>query len=350
MHLSRLIRFGRRSKHVVVDIGASSVKLATVTVDHGSSEQTIAGITIVPLPPGSVWNGWLRDQTAVTRAIKGYVQRQGLTGAAAVTAVPGRAIMIKTLELSSMNIVDLETTVEFQAMELIPANLDDVFLDYHVTRENEENNQLTVLLAAAKKTLVQSYMEVLAKAGLLPRIVDVDYFALQNLCQGRHAKSDDQTVCVVHIGASVTTLTILEKGVALFFGDLQTAGRTFTERIAASLGVAFAEAETLKTSHPMQSEPEGLAALIPCLCEEFAHELQRTISRFIALNGNLRIDRLLICGGGARLPGLQAKLWKEFHGSVRLCEAFEAADNSHDELPPEFAVVGGLAMRKPWQR
>ena len=350
MNFPRLIPFQRSETHVVVDIGSSSVKLATV--NNGAGRQTISANMIVPLPPGSVWNGWIRDKTAVAGAIRGYIQGRRLHSAAAVTAVPGRAIMIKTLDLPSMDIVDLETTIEFQAMDLIPANLNDVFLDFQVTRESKDKKRLSVLLTVAKKELVHGYMEVLSEAGLVPRIIDVDYFALENLCHRRQLNPNDETVCVMHIGASVTTLNITGNGAPRRSTDLRTGGQTFTDRIAHTLGISCEEAETLKVDNPLGSKPEGWTTLVPSLCEELAHELKRAVNVFATVNGNQRIDRLLVCGGGAKLAGVEARIFEEFHDCVESCAAWVGADESSadgsDELSPEFAVVRGLAMRAPW--
>lgn len=349
MDLSRLNWFRRPASHVVVDIGSSSVKLATVT--PGSCGQSISEATTVPLPPGTVQNGWIRDRATVVGAIEEYTRGGRLTAAAAVTAIPGRTVMIKTLEFPIMNIMDLETTIEFHAMEVVPENLDNVLLDYQVTGETKEKKQLTVLLTAAKKELVGSYMEVLSEAGLIPRIVDVDYFALQNLCQRLHANSDDQVVCVMHIGASVTTLHIMSKGLPLFSRDLETAGQFFTERLSHDRGISSEEAERIKLRDRLSSGANE--DLIPALCDDFANELKREMSLFAAMNGEQQIDRLYVCGGGAKLPGLQTTLAEKFNDRVGRCEPlFDGAADAGDStnaLPPEFAVVGGLAMRKPWE-
>jgi len=261
--------------------------------------------------------------------------------------------MIKTLELPITNIVDLETTIEFQAMEVIPESLDNVLLDYQVTGESSEKKQLTVLLTAAKKELVRSYTEVLSEAGLVPRIVDVDYFALQNLCQRLHSNTDDQVVCVMHIGASVTTLHMMGKGLPLFSSDLETAGQFFTERLSRDLGISFEEAEAVKLGERTWSGTHDITDLTHSFCDDFANELKREISLFAATTGKRQIDRLYVCGGSAKLPGLQTTLSGQLSDQVgRFAPLFEDGKSSGDPtngLLPEFAVVGGLAMRQPWQ-
>jgi type IV pilus assembly protein PilM len=261
--------------------------------------------------------------------------------------------MIKTLELPIMNSMDLETTVEFQAMEVIPENLDKVLLDYQVTGETREKKQLTVLLTAAKKELVRSYMEVLSEAGLVPRIVDVDYFALQNLCHRLHANTDDQVVCVMHIGASVTTVLVMSKGRLLFSSDLETAGQFFTERLSRGLGISFEEAEVVKLGDRPGSGTNDITGLIRSLCDDYANDLKREMNLFTTMNGTQQIDRLYVCGGGAKLSGLQTTLSEKFNDRVeRFDPLFDHGKSSGDStsgLAPEFAVVGGLAMRQPWQ-
>lgn len=342
--------FSRRrilAGHVAVDIGSSSVKLATVT--SGPSGLSISRAVSVPLPRGSVRNGWIEDSTAVAEAIQTYTREAGLQGAAAITALPGRAMMIKALELPLMDDGEVENAIEFEAMQAIPENLDNVFLDYQMI-DASEGDGLTVLLAAAKKELVRSYTEVLARAGLNPTIIDVDYLALHNLCNYLHPEIEGQVVCVMHAGASLTTLSIIQsrKAVVLSSG-LDTAGEVFTHRLATDLGISVEEAEDIKLRNGAGRGSVEFNRSIRSLCDEFTHELDRELKRFTAMIANQGMDRLFVCGGAIKLAGLWQTLWEHLHHRTGRFESLLSATTREDSLGglgPEFAVVGGLALRQ----
>lgn len=299
-----------------------------------------------PLPPGTLQNGWIKDGAAVAAAVGEFARRERLQGAEAVTAVPGRAVIIKMLELPITVGAELDTAVEFEAMQIIPENLSNVFLDYQVLGPASGGDSLTVLLTAAKKELVRSYINVLSLAGLVPAVIDVDYLALHNLCGCVTPDSADRVVCVLHAGASVTTLSATGGGGAfLFSSEIETAGEAFTQALAENLGVSSAKAEAAK----LRGDAAAGARTMHPLCEELVRSIERELQRFSALTGARGIDRLLACGGAMQLAELRERLLGSFGQRVGRCqllcsEAFPTVDFDHT-WSPEFAVVVGLALR-----
>lgn len=340
----------RGTQRILIDIGSSSVKLAAAA--SGRQGPTISRLTTVPLGPGTFQNGWIADSGAVTEAIEGFARAERLQGAEAVTAVPGRSVLIKILELPARDGKELDTAIEFEAMQVIPANLSNVFLDYQAIETRESEGKAAVLLTAAKKELVRSYMEVLSGAGLTPAVIDVDCFALHNLCRALYPDTAHQTVCVINAGASVTTLNVSRSQGAIFLStELETAGQLFTETLASELGIPVEEAEAMKRRYRAERKPSHVARVIHSVCRKLGDELDRELNRFATLIGSHAIDRLFLCGGTSRLDGLHQMLLEHSHQRVTRFEPLLpdsmplAGDTS--TLPPEFAVIAGLALRWP---
>jgi type IV pilus assembly protein PilM len=84
--------------------------------------------------------------------------------------------------------------------------------DFQVLGESQEDGQrkIDVLLVALKTDLVDQHIATLKAAGLTPTIIDVDAFALQNIYEINRLESNEETVALINVGATWTTINILE--------------------------------------------------------------------------------------------------------------------------------------------
>jgi len=320
-----------------LDVGSSAVKIAEVAERRGSPEVLRAGS--LEVPPGAVENGSVRRPDAVADAVREFTGPAGKKPCRAVVSIPGRGVIIKRLKVPAHPLERLDQVIEFEAMDAIPEDLDAVNLDYHVLGTADGGGSLEVLLVAARRTLVESYVALLEAAGLVPAVVDVDYFALRagSLGSGEHA--------LVHVGARSTTLHLPGAAAPGLTTELPAGGDRFTESLAESLRVSRDEAEVLKRGVP----PPEAAPLLETLCERFAGEASRGFSLLGGFPEGTGPRRIMLSGGGALLPGLRAGLARTLEADVRVYSPSFAADGL---LPPEawgqgpaFAVVAGLAAR-----
>lgn len=75
--------------------------------------------------------------------------------------------------------------------------------------------KMETVLVAAKKELVDQRLEVLTTSGLRPVVVDVDAFTLENAYELNHSAGEiPETVLSINIGASVTSMIIMENGLS----------------------------------------------------------------------------------------------------------------------------------------
>lgn len=336
-----LFSWRRRAPHVIVDLGSASVKLAVTGPEPRSP--SLLHPTALPLPPKSIRSGWIVDGTAVAEAIASFVRRGRLRGAAAVASVPGRTVMLKVLHLPIQDERELDRAVELEALRAIPEKRGNVLLDYQLLGDSSDGRSPAILLAAAKKELVRSYMEVLSRAGLTPSVIDVDYLALHNLCRHLHPDGNNRVVGVMHAGASGTTLSMIGgDGDFLFSSELEIGGRIFTRTLSNAAGISAQEAEVLKIG----DRACDFTAMLRPLCDDFTRDVEAELKRFAAITGRA-VDRLFTCGGAMNLPVLQEALFDNFKGwSGRIEPVFGGTQAERADVPaPEFAVAAGLALR-----
>jgi type IV pilus assembly protein PilM len=348
--LSDLNPFRRQESYVAVDIGSSSIKILEVRTETDHLELLNWGS--IPTPPSAIQSNMVSEPDRVGEAVKALLDAKGVRAKKAVTAVPGPAVMIKRVTLPAQSAQEIEHTIMFEAGNFIPEELDNVNLDYQVidTREKE----MEVLLAAAKKDIVSSYAETLRGAGLLPVVVDVDYFALDNLYELNYEPVADQVVALVNIGARYSSINILKGGRSTFTGDVPVGGRDITEALTRDLGVSAEEAERLKIGKGGNFDAEQLAMALAPAVDALIEEIHYALSFFWTAATDERIDMLYLSGGAAQTPELAQRLGERIEAPVEVTDPF-----SHIVISPsldgaalqrrasEFAVALGLSARRP---
>jgi type IV pilus assembly protein PilM len=272
-----------------------------------------------------------------------------------ISAVPGRAVIIKKIQMPRQDEDELDANVEFEANKLIPENLENVNLDYQVLGYLEGGNKMEVLLVAVKKEIVNSFADVIEAAGLTPAIIDVDYFAMESMYETNYEpQASGEVVGLIHIGARYTSINVLSNGISTFTGDLPMGGEEFTDTLRRQMQISGEEAENLKLTGLLQakngSDVEGL--LRPA-AESFAEDVQRTLSLYGAIASEDGIRNIYLTGGGAKLNGLTSVMRERLGVPVELaepCRNFRLNKNVDKalltELAPLLGVAVGLAIRR----
>ena len=155
LNLSFLKSIGGKDGYVAFDIGSSSVKMVEAAADRSGYQ--LLNVGLMPLPPGAVQNNMVTEGPLVAEAIRSLVRENGVKSTQVISAVPGRAVIIKKIQMPRQDEQELEANVEFEANKLIPENLDNVNLDYQVLGYLDGGNKMEVLLVAVKKGDCQQF-------------------------------------------------------------------------------------------------------------------------------------------------------------------------------------------------
>lgn len=345
--------------HVALDIGSSSIKMVEATPDKNGYR--VLNLGIAPLPESAIQNNMVVDAGPVVDAIRRLIQERGVKSKQVISAVPGRAVIMKKVQMPKQEPAELEANIEFEAQNIIPESLQNVNLDYQVVHESDDGNKMDVLLVAVKKEIINSYTEAIEEAGLAPAVMDVDYFALENMFETNYgAGAEKGVIALIHVGAQYTSITLLQNGLAIFTGDLSLGGVYFTENVARQLGIAAEAAEAMKTTGVSESSgPLDVDSVVRSTSEELAEEIRRTVSLYGAVpsEDHEGLKAVYLSGGGAKLAGLRAMIEDRMGVPARLSEPFRAfqVHRSIDrnyllETSPYFAVGAGLSVRRPGDR
>jgi type IV pilus assembly protein PilM len=356
LNLSFLSSIAQKDGYVAFDIGSSSVKMVEAAVDKSGCR--LLNVGVLPLPQGAVQNNMVVEGRLVADAIRKLIQQNGVRSNKVISAVPGRAVIIKKLQMPRQDDDELEANIEFEANKLVPENLENVNLDYQVLGYLEGGNKMEVLLVAVKKEIVNSFTDVIEAAGLTPAIIDVDYFAMESMYETNYEpQAAGDVIGLIHIGARYTSITLLQNALSTFTGDLPIGGEEFNENLRRELNISTDAAETFKLTGTLEGK-KGLevgAVLYPSI-ENLVEEIRRTLSLYaiVASEEGEGLKTIYLSGGSAKVSGLSTLLQEKMGVPVIVAEPFRGftvskkIDRSYlAEAAPLFAVGAGLSIRRP---
>jgi type IV pilus assembly protein PilM len=213
------------------------------------------------------------------------------------------------------------------------------------------------LMAACKSDKIANVKQAIQLAGKQPVVIDIDAFALQNCYEVNYQPQPGQVVALLNIGAATMNINILNGGRSVFARDASVGGSQYTSLLQRELGLSYEQAEAVKrgASVPDGIEPRPIQPIIEAVSDILALEIRKTMDfyRATAEEGSASIQKILLAGGGSKLPGLADYLSKRFELTVEVFDPFRQIEvdvNKFDpdymrEIVPEMAVAVGLALR-----
>src|SRR6185503_15149359 len=176
--------FSRKRTTVGLDIGSGLIKVAVV--DHSKKDPELARVAIQPLQQDAIVEGEVMDPGVVAEAIQACLASAGVSSKQVVTAVGGRDVIIKKIQIERVKEQQARELMRWEAEQHVPFDMESVELDFQILDPDGDGMEMSVLLVAAKRDLIETKIRVLGDAGLQPAAVDVDAFALHNAFEVNH--------------------------------------------------------------------------------------------------------------------------------------------------------------------
>jgi len=345
--------FGKRKKQVVgCDIGSSAIKIVELKPLKNGEFQLLHA-AMAELSPEAIVDGAIMDSSLVVEALSRLVSENGIKNPNFGGSLSGHSVIIKKIQLPSMTEGELAESIQWEAEQYIPFDINDVNLDY-VVLDSSAGDTMDVLLVAVKKDRIADYTSVIVQAGREPVLVDVDVFSLQNAYEVNYPL-EGATVALVNIGASVMNINVLHNGNSIFWRDVAFGGNQFTEAIQRELNLPREEAERLKLGERVgEHSLQQVMGVLNSVSEDLAAELQKTIDFFVATSSVDRLDRVVLSGGSASIVNLADVLKERFQVEVEVMNPFRSIRYSESDFDPEWinrhapsmAIAVGLAVRQ----
>ncbi|MGY0799383.1 pilus assembly protein PilM [Lysobacter sp. A286] len=290
---------------VGVDISSTAVKL--LQLSRAGNRYRVEHYAVEPLPPNAVVEKNIVEPEAVGEAIKRAVARSGTRAKHAAAAVSGSAVITKVIPMAAeLEGDDLEAQVELEAVNYVPYPIEEVNLDFEVLGLVPGSTEsVQILLAASRSENVEIRVSALEMGGLIPKVMDVEAFAIENafgLIVDQLNVPKDGLVALIDSGATMTTLNVLRNGRSLYGREQVFGGKQLTDEIMRRYSLSYEEAGLAKRQGGLPETYE--AEVLEPFKEAMAQQVSRLLQFFYAGSEFNRVDQIVIAGGCAAIPGI----------------------------------------------
>lgn len=345
--------FGPKNQLVGLDIGSRTIKVAEAV--ESKSIWTLKKFGAVDIEPGWIEEGVVKDSQSVANAIRQLFQTNNIKNQNVAVSIGGYSVIVKNITIQNMPEEQLYESINFEAEQYIPFDINDVNLDFQIMGDSEQSpNQMNVLLVAAKKDMVNDYINLIDMASLKLCIIDIDAFALQNIYDLNY-EAQGENVALIDIGASKTSVNILKNKTSVFMRDVSLGCNQINQRIVSIANCTMAEAEAIKQSEkPDKVSQEELKEISSSVVSDWCDEIRRALDFFYSTNPDEKIKQIVLSGGGANIREFRELLALESSAEVKMINPFEKFDIGDDQLDDVYlkqmasqaAISLGLAIRK----
>lgn len=344
--------FGKKDKLVGLDIGSRTIKAAEIA--DSPKGRMLKRFGMIDLAPGLIEDGTINEPEEVAEKIKELFKTYNIHEKNVAVSIGGYSVIVKKINVQTMAEDQLQETIHYEAEQYIPFDISDVNIDFQILGPNENNpNQMNVFLVAAKKEVVNDYINLVNLAGLNPCIIDVEAFALQNVFEVNY-EVKDENVALIDIGASKTSLNILKGSNSVFMRDVSLGCGQINKKIISLVNCSFDEAEAIKLGGQAEKiSDEDLKEIVSGVVADWCTEIRRAIDFFYSTYPEDQIKRIMLSGGGGNISDFRQLLANETSSEVTTIDPFGniVLDSSFDpeyiqQIAPQAAITVGLAIRK----
>lgn len=342
-----------KTSTVGLDIGANSIKL--VKLDHARSGYSVSAIGIRELPQEAIVADEIRDREAVIFNIQSLIDQTDPKIKDVVVSISGHSVITDRFNIDKKTGTEAEQAILFETEQRAPFDIEDVSLDYHVIKTDEEANKMDVLLVAARREYLRMFLELIQDCGLRPVLVDDDALAICNAYTENYEIDPSKLTALVNVGHDVTNITYLQDGLFQATRDVSTGTREIYNAIQKEFRLnPELTSKAIKGELNDSVDEDMLKATIISATDELVSGIELAFSYFRSQAKVENIDWLVLSGGGALIPFLPEFLQSRLNIPLEIANPLRNVDYDPElfqylqpeKIAPLLTVSVGLAMRK----
>lgn len=307
-----------------LDISDSSIKFAKLKKRRGSL--ALANFGEMPLEPGVVEGGEIKDSEALVKVLRSIVSKAG-GSRYAVCSLPEEKAFLQVIQMPKMTPEELNQAVRFEAENYIPLPIEKMYLDFQQVEPVADHlDHSDVLLVAFPRVIADNYVSCLRRAGFRPIALETESLAISRAVVKNGVS--DRPLLILDLGETRTGFMIFSGYSLRMAVSIPISGRALSLAVSRELKVDFKKAEELKIKHGLQSKKDKVGrqvfdALVPALTS-LTEEVKKYLDYYQShethehLGPDKKIMSLILCGGGANLKGLDSFLASELKLQVSL--------------------------------
>lgn len=338
-----------------IDVSSTSVKIIEIVTE--GSEHKIIGYDTELLPDKTVEGNVIKEIDVLADSIKRAVARAKFSTKSAAMAVPDSTVINKIVQINEgLSDDEMEEIVVMEADKYIPYPIDEINIDFSIIGPSSKNSaMLDVLIVASRAENITNRVEVLTKAGLEAKIVDVESYAVERaaelMAHELPAEGADKIIAIIDVGSNYTHLFVLHGMQIIFTREEEFGGRLLIESIAQRYDMTYEQA--LQSSMQGELPDDYREAVLAPFQEMVLLQVKRTLQFFYSTSQHSFVDHILLAGGLARQVGLAELIQEELSVPTTIANPFASMtvgkmvnQERINNDAPALLVACGLALRQ----
>jgi type IV pilus assembly protein PilM len=238
----------------------------------------------------------------------------------------------------------LREALEFEISRHIPFSSEEVYFDFFVLKEISPSEVL-LLLAVAKKEFINQLLDIFEKENLKVLEINLDSICLLNFFLFAYKEEKEINSCLLDLGYSASTLTILDKGIPFLTRDLGVNVKSMMEVISHTKGLPLSEIDSwLASSH----NQEEFLRLVEDSISNLNKEIKNSFDYF-EVNKGERIEKMYLTGGLTSLEGITNFFKEALNVEVLVLDIFKNLNFSFSDekftlYKNNFTITAGLML------
>lgn len=332
-----------------IDIGSSAIKVVQLREIKGiPTLETYGELQLGPYEGVGLGRSTRLHPQKKIEALVDILREASATAKTASFALSYNACFTTTIQVSTTDPEKLSTMIPVEARKYIPVSLSKVELNWFPLSVHDETKTTTVLISAIYNEALQEYLTVMQGCNLHIVSNEIEIFSMIRTV----LTSDDEVSAIIDCGATSTRLCIVRKGVVVKTHSIMLSSTELTNVIAKNLTIEFANAEELKREFGLQGRGDDtrVQRSILSTLERGLREMHTVIKRYEETE-SVTIQKIVLCGSGALLKGIDTYIQDMFSRPVTRANAFSKVaypaflEDTLTQAGPSFAVALGVALR-----
>lgn len=339
--------FYKEKSIIGLDISQTGVKVMAID----AAKDLVVGYGAVDLDPAKVQKSFDSKSLYLTESIQQLLKNSivgTLPSKHAVVAIPTSRTFSRTFTAPLATETTLSEAVEIEVDQYIPIPVSSLYIDYEIIERTKE--ELTVVMSAVPRLLVDSCVTAVKDAGLTPIMIEPSINSVARILES--SEEGHLPTLIVDIGAAGTDIAVFDSQAIRVSGGLGVGGNTFTLDIAKKLGVTLENAHQLKVLNGLSAGPRQakIASALDSSLQRIVAEIRKVIRYYNErLNERYKIEQVLVVGAGSNVPGIGDYFTNELVMPARVASPwqklnFGSLTQPNKQFRPRFITAAGLAI------
>ena len=334
---------------VGLDIGSKTIKIVEVEKVAGVFKLKASGI--IGHTGGGVEK--LTDEKGIagfSSIIRKLHKEAKVSSREVGIALPEPLVFTRSIKFPLLTDTEIASAVKWEAEQYIPIPVAEAIVQHQIIERNETASppQVTVLLVAVPRVLVEKIVKVVEGAGLIVSAVETELMALT-----RSLGVAGKTVLLCDFGAGSTDIAITKNAQLVFSRSIPTAGEAFTRALTQTLGIEYQQAEEYKKTYGLSAQLEGkVSGALDPVFRIVTDEIKKAVHFYQSEEKGEAPSALILSGGTSGMPEAAAFLTKFLGIEVVIGNPFAKISVDAPALKilmpyaPLYSIALGLSLRE----